>query len=118
MSFDVQRKVITAAKISTTSGIVAFKWLCPCVFPHVPRKLIGPGKPLIASLKGTFVGFFTGMNSLVCFEVGILGVNFITSRIIASKYSFLFELGIGSPAPADPQHRHDFINVSRVNRST
>ena len=75
MSLHVQRQVITSRKLPRAE--MALEWLGPGVFPIVTRQFVGPGKLPAAALPWTFVRLLPSVCSLMSFQVGTLGVDFV-----------------------------------------
>ena len=54
---------------------MAFKRLCPRMFPVVSGQLIRPGKLPVASFPSALVRLLSGMGAEVGLQVGTLGVH-------------------------------------------
>lgn len=98
MPLHMQGKMVRPGKAPVT--VVAFKWLCPCVFPVVPCKFITPGETPITPFPRAFIWLFTCMRSLVCLQMWALCVDFPATIKLASMNSFLIFRGGFSCVPS------------------
>ena len=78
----MQSKVIRTSKRPVAVG--TFERFNASVFAIVARQFIGSSKLPVAPFPGALVRLFTGVSSLVCLEVGTLGVNLVAAWVLAS----------------------------------
>lgn len=74
--------------------IVAFEWPVASVFPLVASQLVRSGEPRITVWNVAQIWFLSGMNPFVGLQVTTLGVNFLTTRILAIMNSSFLQFGI------------------------
>jgi hypothetical protein len=76
MALHVEGEMIGTGE--TTLAAATFEWLRSGVLAIVSRQFVGPGEPPVTTVPTAVVGFLTGVCPLVGFQVGGLGVHFLT----------------------------------------
>lgn len=89
VAFLVQSQVVRAGEAAFTVG--ALERFDSCVLAEVSRQLVWTGKLPRAAFPHALVGFLTGVCPAVCFEVGALGVHFVTATEVTAVNSTLFQ---------------------------
>lgn len=89
VSLFVQSQVIGTRKAALT--VRTLEWFDSCVFAEMPRQLIRPSKLPCAALPHALVWFLSCVGSAVGFEVGALGVDFITACEVTAVNPSLLE---------------------------
>lgn len=73
----------------------------PCVFPEVTSQLIRTGETPVTSIPRTPVRLLTSVGPQVGFQMGRLGVHFLTSWEVTVVYPPLLQVWVGPAVVAD-----------------